>query len=127
MDYLSSLSDWSKKKFGSERKNLKEARNKLRSIRNSPIEQWDEELHLQNLIHGILEGEEIKWLQRSRVNWLRESDTNTSLFHAKASQRKKRNKIESITDSAGSVCEWGEEIEKFAIVFFPRVIQTNGA
>ncbi|XP_015946638.1 uncharacterized protein LOC107471660 [Arachis duranensis] len=45
--------------------------------------------------------EEKYWGQRSRVKWLKFGDKNTSFFHASTIQRRDRNRIERLKDSAG--------------------------
>jgi hypothetical protein len=42
----------------------------------------------------LLYREEMMWLKRSRISWLKEVDRNTSFFHRKASCRGKKNKVE---------------------------------
>lgn len=47
----------------------------------------------------LLEREEMKWHQRSRVDWLRYGDSNTRIFHAQTKARRRRNTISGIRNS----------------------------
>ncbi|CAM8951541.1 unnamed protein product [Rhodiola kirilowii] len=49
--------------------------------------------------------EETLWLQRSRVLWLNQGHRNTKFFHARATQRRKKNWIEKLQDHRGIVQE----------------------
>ncbi|KAL5864544.1 hypothetical protein ACOSQ3_002058 [Xanthoceras sorbifolium] len=51
------------------------------------------------------------WRQRSRALWLKSGDKNTIFFHARASQRRKRNRILGLFDGGGVWHENEEEIE----------------
>jgi hypothetical protein len=54
----------------------------------------------------LLYREEMLWLQRSRVTWLKEGDRNTKLFHQKAIWKARRNKIKRLKDNKGN---WKDE------------------
>ncbi len=47
--------------------------------------------------------EEIKWRQRSRVQWLRAGDSNTKFFHRRANGRRCTNRITCISDGSSSL------------------------
>jgi hypothetical protein len=59
----------------------------------------------------MFEREEIMARQRSRVDWLKEGDRNTSFFHARASARKRTNKMSSLKGDNGSTCDDIAEIK----------------
>ena len=44
-------------------------------------------------INDLLDNEETMWHQRSKVHWYRKGDKNTKFFHARVSDRKKKNTI----------------------------------
>jgi exonuclease III len=89
--------------FGSIPKEIKKVQNELSQLNNSSdtrgmIQQiHDKEKELDTL----LENEELWWSQCSRALWLQHGDMNTKFFHQKASQRRQRNKIDTIIDNNG--------------------------
>ncbi|KAL8478339.1 hypothetical protein ACS0TY_030301 [Phlomoides rotata] len=62
--------------------------------------------------------EEMWWFQRSRVLWLKDGDRNTSFFHTKASQRRRRNTIHRIKDGEGIWARDSEGIGKVLTDYF---------
>lgn len=44
---------------------------------------------------GVVEQEEIAWMQRAKIKWLKEGDINTSYFREVAKGRKSKNLISS--------------------------------
>ncbi|KAK8590365.1 hypothetical protein V6N13_057258 [Hibiscus sabdariffa] len=82
---------------------------------------------LKKDIEALLDKEEIYWKQRSRVQWLREGDRNTTFSHARARGRRKMNAIRSLTDEQGEWKEGEDQIFVVANDFFQRVYQSMGA
>lgn len=70
--------------------------------------------------------EEIMWRQRSRIQWLSEGDSNTQFFHQKATRRRNKNKISSLTRSDGSVSEDCEEMQAMTRDFFQNLYTSEG-
>lgn len=59
-------------------------------------------LHAREQLASLLVKEEQFWRQRAKTTWLREGDLNTKFFHACATTRKKKNRIEKLLDSDGN-------------------------
>ena len=96
------LSAWGRNKFGDSMKEMKDCRLKMEQLIKEM--QTDEIIaQMRTLDDGMddLENrEEMYWKQRSRQEWLKNGDKNTSFFHAKAKQRMHRNHITSMKDAA---------------------------
>jgi hypothetical protein len=65
--------------------------------------------------------EEMMWLQRSRISWLKEGDRNTKVFHRKAAGRPKKNKIKLLRKENGQVTSDREEMEAMACTIFKEL------
>ncbi|XP_077219088.1 uncharacterized protein LOC143853239 [Tasmannia lanceolata] len=68
---------------------------------------------------------EISWRQRSRVKWLLEGDKNTAFFHAMASARRRRNRIESL-EVEGEIVSDKERIIEEIIEFYRSLYSADG-
>jgi hypothetical protein len=69
----------------------------------------------------LLYGEEMLWIQRSRISWLKEGDRNTRFFHQKAKWRARRNKIKKLKDNDGVWKEVPSEMERMASSYFKEI------
>lgn len=52
-------------------------------------------------VNDLLNHEEVFWQQRSRAIWLPTRDKNTKFFYQRASQQRRKNHIEGLTDEDG--------------------------
>lgn len=86
------LGVWSRANFGHVRKKIEELRQKLATLeRDGPVSNRDQIFLVKRELDEVLYREEMMWLQRSRITWLKEGDRNTKLFHRKAIWRAKKN------------------------------------
>ncbi|KAB2624930.1 hypothetical protein D8674_016590 [Pyrus ussuriensis x Pyrus communis] len=69
------------------------------------------------LVEDLAFKEEVKWRQRSKVEWAKDGDGNTKFFHKIANGRRKRNYIERLEVEDGGVVEDAEEIENKSLTF----------
>ncbi|CAM8965691.1 unnamed protein product [Rhodiola kirilowii] len=99
------LSQWSKAEFGNVSRIVKSLKDRIQQLKREPRteETASMEAKLTDELDEWMEREELFWRQRSRAEWLRSGDRNTSYFHAKASQRKKRNQIDKLRNQTGEL------------------------
>ncbi|KAH9769616.1 reverse transcriptase domain-containing protein [Citrus sinensis] len=124
---LAELKLWSNEEFKGRQKRLKQLKERLKEIRQN-YGHYDNGLEVKNIerqIDNILIDEEIFWKQRSRADWLREEDRNTKFFHAKASARKRKNKIMGLEDEDGVWKEEAEEVERLLCDYFANIFSTT--
>lgn len=72
-------------------------------------------------MNELLYKEEMIWLQRSRINWLKEGDRNTRFFHQKAVWRARKNKIKKLKDDEGVWKEVPCTMERMATSYFKEL------
>lgn len=124
---LAQMKWWSKEEFGGRDKKLKELMRKLKRAKESNLqyENGNEIRHIERQIQNFLLEEEMYWKQRSRADWLKGEDKNTKFFHAKASARRRKNRIEGIEDRMGNWLNDKEEVEKIFCEYFQDLFTTS--
>jgi hypothetical protein len=70
------------------------------------------------MMNELLYKEEMLWMQRSRIEWLKEGDRNTKFFHRKAIWRARKNKIAKLKDEDGVVQTVPSDMQRMAVSFF---------
>jgi hypothetical protein len=124
---LNALHIWGKQTFGSIPKNIKVVQQELHTLQlqqdsqNVTQQLKDKEKELDDL----LEKEEIWWSQRSRALWLAHGDRNTKFFHQKATQRRRKNKIEYIKDNQENTYTESEDIEQVFLNHFQDLFMSQ--
>jgi hypothetical protein len=115
-----SLTDWSKHSFGSVRREIQKWECKLRHLRTQDVSEdvLAKEKEAERHLCELFEWEEIMARQRSRVEWLQEGDRNTAFFFAKASARKKTNRITALAREDGLMCNDQNQIKGMVHEFY---------
>lgn len=90
----------------------------LEEIRGDPLHGRAEVRAITDRMDELLCGEEMMWLQRSRISWLKEGDRNTSYFHRQAVWRARKNKIKRLKKEDGTWCDHKEEMGRMTTSFF---------
>lgn len=124
---LAELKLWSRTEFGGREKKVKELINELKSVKHNFEHYMSGEKikRLEKQIDNMLLDEEVYWKQRSRADWLLEGDRNTKFFHAKATVRKRKNRIEGVLDENGNWSIEAEEIERRFCEHFAELFTTT--
>jgi hypothetical protein len=117
---MSVLQAWSKKKFGNLLHELEKCRKELAVLMQSN-EDRDAIRRVSDHMNELLYCEEMLWLQRSRINWLKEGDRNTKYFHHKAVWRARKNKIKRLKNAEGVWQEAPSDMERMATSYFQEL------
>ncbi|KAL9659132.1 hypothetical protein QQ045_018677 [Rhodiola kirilowii] len=109
---MKSFHFWGSSTFGNVKRKVKTLKDSIQEIRGRPRTKESSKLEvcLTAELAEWLEREELWWRQRSRADWLKEGDRNTTFFHQKASQRRRRNHLDRIKNQEGDFCETQAEI-----------------
>ena len=69
----------------------------------------------------LLEKEEIRWRQHSRISWLRSGDRNTKYFHRTTTWRQKKNNIVKLQAANWDEITHIDAMENFTTGFFKEL------
>jgi hypothetical protein len=119
------LRAWSKENFGRVTVELETMRGRLESLKADPQADPREIRSVMDRVDELLYREEMMWLQRSRIAWLREGDRNTSYFHRQAVWRARKNKIKKLRESNRERHESRSELEQLAFNFFKSLYEAD--
>jgi hypothetical protein len=128
---LNALHSWGRKTFGIIPQKIRVAQQDLQSLQLKMQEDQNrhnmtQQIHAKELeLDELLEKEEMWWSQRSRALWLTHGDKNTRFFHQKASQRRRKNKIEIIKDTMNVPHTDHDEIEQILTNHFQLLYSTQ--
>ncbi|KAL2895927.1 hypothetical protein RDABS01_000461 [Bienertia sinuspersici] len=123
----SRLTEWAEATFGKIKKRIREAEKELKKLQDTRpdhnmLSRCDD---LAKELDELHRREESYWHARARVNELKDGDKNTSYFHHKASQRKKRNLIRGLYNSQGAWCQTHEEIVAVVEDYFKGLFSSD--
>lgn len=84
------------------------------------------EAKLRRELDEILDREETLWYQKSRVDWLKNGDRNTTFFHLSTVVRQWRNKVTTIKNNEGLWLHNKEEVKNCVVNYFKRLFTEEG-
>ncbi|KAF7831289.1 ribonuclease H [Senna tora] len=125
-----SLKEWNKNVFGNIMKRKKNLINRLSGIqvaKNKKCSPFLDKLErkLSQELEEVLNQEEVVWFQKARCQWIKDSDRNTKYYHAKAINRRRRNKILMLKKEDGSWTEDLEEIKDIVVSFYKSLFKED--
>ena len=117
---------WSTEKFGHATKELEQLRGELELLEQAdPISNREAILKTKQELDELLYREEMMWLQRSRILWLKEGDRNTKYFHRKAMWRARKNNIRKLRQDDGTWCTDQNTMKGMAINYFEQLFRKD--
>ncbi|CAM8933405.1 unnamed protein product [Rhodiola kirilowii] len=120
------LMKWNNEVFGVVQKRIKAIKKEIEQVKTKfrTEKVIEEEAQLYGELDEWLAREELLWRQRSRIEWLKEGDSNTKFFHARASQRKRKNTVRKIKGADGSWITGDTDICDEASRYFLEILSS---
>lgn len=125
------ISGWAKNYYGKKKKDKQNLLSRLHHLELvqelSPLSASEqaEWLSIKASLDEIYLEEEIYWKTRAKHKWLEEGDLNTKFFHAIASHRKKKNRINSLEIDGVATTNLGH-IQKHVVQYYRDILGTEG-
>jgi hypothetical protein len=121
------LHEWDQTVLRRPKKRLRKAQRDFEKVVSGVISDENEAKakELAELIELLLEQDEIHWLQRSRANWLKFGDRNTSFFHNFATARRKKNYIKRLKNSSNIWVEGTDQLKPLVFDYFSELFTSE--
>ena len=124
---MSSLQKWSRLSFGNIRHMIIQKKKQLAQAETKSMAgaNHEEIWVLRSEVYELMVKEECLWHQRSRADWLKRWDMNTSYFHSRATQRNKRNFISKLLLEDGSMVTDNKQIGERLVKYFKQIFKST--
>ncbi|XP_073360676.1 uncharacterized protein [Aegilops tauschii subsp. strangulata] len=119
-EVMTDLRHWSKLNFGNVLKEIENLRQQLADLQLSGADRTQIRAKM-NQLDKLLYREEMLWLQRSRIAWLKEGERNTKYLHRRAVWRARRNQIQRPMTADGSWCNVPSDMERMSNSYFKEI------
>ncbi|CAM8911363.1 unnamed protein product [Rhodiola kirilowii] len=121
------LKKWNSDHYGNIQKRIEKLKGELETVRVGDRTETNaaREQEITNELDDWLLKEEMMWKQRARVEWIKYGDRNTAYFHARASQRRKRNWIHKLSDDQGVMVTEAEGIANIISDYFTTLFSSS--
>ncbi|XP_024155779.1 uncharacterized protein LOC112163738 [Rosa chinensis] len=121
------LQRWHSDVFQQRQTEIKLIQGKLDDLmrKDYEVSHFDEQKALQFRLNELLSLNETYWRQRSRIQWLRDGDRNTSFFHRRASNRRCRNRVKGLLNGQGQWTSQPIELSDILINYYETIFHSD--
>lgn len=121
---MTALKSWSNRRFGNVTREINKSRSQLEELLRMNADR-QEIRRVSDKLNELLYKEEMLWLQRSRIMWLKEGDRNTKFFQSKSVWRARKNKIRELHDNNGTVFKDEDIMGNMATSYFKNIFTAD--
>lgn len=121
---MTELHAWSRKKLGNIIQEVEKSRSQLEEFMRMNADR-SEIRKASDRLDELLYKEEMLWMQRSRIDWLKAGDRNTKFFHSKAVWRARKNKVRSLLDETGQPQHAQAVMGQIVSNYFQKIFQQD--